>query len=85
MGGGSPARFAAVARTRYRLPTRRANISANAAEDRKPRRRIYMCFMLSKRWSCQFLEEDLKTPLPRKLTLEDPAKLFEVAERGGIA
>jgi hypothetical protein len=42
-----------------------------------------MCFMLSKRWSCQFLEEDLKTPLPRKLTLEDPAKLFEVAERGG--
>jgi hypothetical protein len=39
--------------------------------------------VLSKHWSCQFLEEDLKTPLPRKLTLEDPAKLFEMAERGG--
>jgi hypothetical protein len=31
---------------------------------------------------CQFLEEDLKTPLPKKLTLKEPAKLFEIAERG---
>lgn len=29
------------------------------------------------------LEEDLKTPLPRKLNVNDPAKLFEIAERGG--
>jgi hypothetical protein len=59
------------------------HLCARCTEDRKSRRRIYMSFVLSKRWSCQFLEEDLKTSLPRKLTLEDPAKLFEVAERGG--
>lgn len=27
-----------------------------------------MSFMQSNGWYCQFLEEDLKTPLPRKLT-----------------
>jgi hypothetical protein len=32
---------------------------------------------------CQLLEEDLKTPLPLKLTLQDPAKLIELAEHGG--
>jgi hypothetical protein len=42
-----------------------------------------MHFMLREGWFCQFLEEDLKTPLPKKMTLEDPAKLFEIAERGG--
>jgi hypothetical protein len=42
-----------------------------------------MSFVLLKRWSCQFLEEDLQTPLPRKLILDEPAKLFEMAERGG--
>ena len=39
--------------------------------------------MLRQGWHCQFLEEDLKTPLPRKLSVNDPAKLFEIAERGG--
>jgi hypothetical protein len=34
-------------------------------------------------WHCQFLEEDLKTPLPRKLVLPDAAKLVELAQRGG--
>ncbi|MGD0797757.1 MAG: hypothetical protein ABR910_08540 [Acidobacteriaceae bacterium] len=52
-------------------------------EERSPRRRIYMHFMLNRRWYCQFLEEDLKTPLPRKITFSDEAKLFEMAERGG--
>jgi len=28
-----------------------------------------MHFMLREGWYCQFLEEDLKTPLPKKLTL----------------
>ena len=42
-----------------------------------------MHFMLREGWFCQFLEEDLKTPLPKKMTLENPAKLFEIAERGG--
>jgi hypothetical protein len=42
-----------------------------------------MHFMLREGWFCQFLEEDLKTPLPKKMTLKGPAKLFEIAERGG--
>lgn len=36
-------------------------------------------------WYCQFLEADLKTPIPRKLVLPDSAKLLELAERGGYA
>ena len=42
-----------------------------------------MHFMLREGWFCQFIEEDLKTPLPKKMTLKDPGKLFEIAERGG--
>ena len=42
-----------------------------------------MHFKLREGWFCQFLEEDLKTPLPKKMTLKEPAKLFEIAERGG--
>jgi hypothetical protein len=30
----------------------------------------------------QFLEADLKTPLPRKLTFSDPEKIRELARRG---
>jgi hypothetical protein len=44
-----------------------------------------MSFMHRGGWYCQFLEEDLKTPLPRKLTLQDPAKLIEMAEHGGYS
>lgn len=36
-------------------------------------------------WFCQFLEEDLKTSLPRKVRLDDSAKIIEMAERGGAA
>jgi hypothetical protein len=32
-------------------------------------------------WHCQFLEDDLKTPLPRQLSFSDPAKIYEMAER----
>ena len=42
-----------------------------------------MYFMKRQGWYCQFLEADLKTPLPCKLNLDDPAKLIELAERGG--
>jgi hypothetical protein len=42
-----------------------------------------MDFMLNQGWHCQFLEADLKTPLPRKLTFADPAKFVEMVERGG--
>jgi hypothetical protein len=34
-------------------------------------------------WQCQFLEPDLKTPLPRKPVLADSEKLIGLIERGG--
>ena len=39
--------------------------------------------MLRDGWYCQFLEEDLKTPLPRKVSFSDPATMLEFAKRGG--
>lgn len=44
---------------------------------------VYMSFMLRDGWFCQFLERDLKTPLPRKITLKDPESVRALAERGG--
>lgn len=46
-------------------------------------RRVYMSFMAREGWFCHFLEEDLKTPLPKKLALANPDKIFELARRGG--
>ncbi len=43
-----------------------------------------MHFMLiHKGWYCQFLMDDLKTSLGRKLTFKDPQKVFEMAKNGG--
>jgi hypothetical protein len=42
-----------------------------------------MSFMLRDGWLCQFLEEDLKTRLPRKVTLRSQEKVREMARRGG--
>lgn len=39
--------------------------------------------MLRTGWHCQFLEPDLTTHLPKKLTLPDPETLLQLAERGG--
>ena len=51
---------------------------------RKPsRHRVYLFFMLRNGWHCQFLEPDLKTPLPLKLTFSSPDKLLELFERWG--
>lgn len=47
------------------------------------RHRVYMSFMHRNGWLCQFLEEDLKTPLPRKVTVAGPEKVREMAARGG--
>jgi hypothetical protein len=33
-------------------------------------------------WEVQFLEANLKTPLPRKFTFVDPEKIRELAKRG---
>jgi hypothetical protein len=44
-----------------------------------------MYFMLRSGWHCQFLEPDLKTALPKKLTFTDARKIVELAERGGYS
>ena len=36
----------------------------------RPSHRVYMSFFRRQGWQVQFLEADLKTPLPRKLTFE---------------
>jgi hypothetical protein len=41
-----------------------------------------MSFFMRSGWQVQFLEADLKTPLPRKLTFADPDKIRELARRG---
>jgi 2-polyprenyl-6-methoxyphenol hydroxylase-like FAD-dependent oxidoreductase len=42
-----------------------------------------MYFMHNQGWSCQFLEPDLKTPLPRKLTFATSDKVLQLIERAG--
>ncbi len=42
-----------------------------------------MTFQCRYGWHCQFLEEDLKTPLPRKLHFASPEKVIEIVQRGG--
>jgi hypothetical protein len=41
-----------------------------------------MSFFFRSGWQVQFLESDLRTPLPRKLTFNDPDKIRELARRG---
>jgi hypothetical protein len=41
-----------------------------------------MSFMFRQGWQVQFLEADLKTTLPRKLTFTDPEKIRGLARRG---
>jgi hypothetical protein len=48
----------------------------------RPSHQVYMYFFLRSGWQVQFLEPDLKTPLPRKLTFSDPEKIRELARRG---
>jgi len=48
-----------------------------------PRRKVYMSFMLNQSWHCQFLEPDLKTPLPRRLTFATSDKILQLAEHAG--
>jgi len=58
-------------------------LCSRCAAQKKPAHRVYMYFQTQSGWHCQFLEEDLKTPLPRKLNLLRQEKLFEIAEHGG--
>lgn len=45
--------------------------------------RVYMSFMNRQGWHSQFVEEDLKTPLPKKLEFLSQDMIFELARRGG--
>ena len=47
------------------------------------RHRVYLSFQLRDGWGCQFLEEDLKTALPRRLHFTSSDKLIELVERSG--
>jgi hypothetical protein len=42
-----------------------------------------MSFMQRKGWTCQFLEPDLQTALPRRLNFAEVEKVRELAKRGG--
>ena len=59
-------------------------LCAKCRGERK-RHRVYMSFMCRNGWLCQFLEEDLKTSLPRKVILGSQEKVREMARRGGAA
>ena len=48
----------------------------------RPSHQVYMYFFRRGGWQVQFLEADLKTPLPKKLTFSDPEKIRELARRG---
>jgi hypothetical protein len=40
-----------------------------------------MTFFLDSGWQVQFLEADLKTSLPKRMTFADPEKIRELARR----
>jgi hypothetical protein len=48
----------------------------------RPIHQVYMYFFQQSGWQVQFLEPNLKTPLPRKLRFGDPEKIRELARRG---
>jgi hypothetical protein len=48
----------------------------------RPSHRVFMVFFLRSGWSVQFLEQDCRTPLPRKFNFRDPEKIRELARRG---
>jgi hypothetical protein len=61
---------------------RRERLCVDCLKERSPRHSVYMHFMLYEGWYCQFLEADLKTSLPKKLTIRNQQKLSQMAERG---
>jgi hypothetical protein len=42
-----------------------------------------MYYMLRDLWMCQFLEEDLKTPLPRRFYFRDAGKIRAIVKKVG--
>jgi hypothetical protein len=45
--------------------------------------RVYMYYMFREVWTCQFLEEDMKTPLQRQLHFRDVEKIREIVAKVG--
>jgi hypothetical protein len=45
--------------------------------------RVYMYYMFRQGWLCQFLEEDLKTALPRRFHFRDAGKIRAIVEKVG--
>lgn len=48
----------------------------------RPSHRVFMTFFQRQGWQVQFVEADLKTPLPRMFAFKDPDKIRELARRG---
>jgi hypothetical protein len=48
----------------------------------RPSHQVFMTFFYRKGWQVQFVEADLKTPLPRQFTFAEPEKIRELAKRG---
>jgi hypothetical protein len=61
----------------------RSTIAPYMSRYDRPSHHVYCYFFKRGGWEVQFLEADLKTPLPRKLTFADPEKIRELARRGG--
>lgn len=57
-------------------------ILADMSRYDRPSYRVYMYFFKRGGWQVQFLEADVKTSLPRKLTFKDPEKIRELARQG---
>ena len=60
-----------------------SDIASVAWKRRLPAVSLHALHAQREGWYCQFLEEDLKTPLPKKLTFADVSKVRELAEKGG--
>jgi hypothetical protein len=67
-------------------PPRCSDVDCFAYKDsmaQDDRRRVYLYFQLRSGWQCQFLEQDLKIPLPRKLHFATSNKVVQLVERAG--
>jgi hypothetical protein len=48
----------------------------------RPGHWVYMTLFVRQGWQVQFLEADLRTPLSKKMTFNDPEKIRELARKG---
>jgi hypothetical protein len=84
IGGGLGAYFGSVAMFTVSIRVLRLFFSYTLSMSRYDRasHKVYMYFFKREGWEVQFLESDLKTPLPRKFTFADAEKIRELAKRG---